>query len=126
MGRNEEDYWLDLDKQIRLNQNQVDDLRDALLIERLKLFTYFIAFIILLSVAALITSIIISPNSFEILNHYAALINIGAVFMLFGLFEVLSFFSISLSLILKMRRLINRQRLALKHAKFEISERRGV
>jgi hypothetical protein len=112
-------YYQELEIQKQINEEQLDKLEDLLFIQKLKAAFYLVVAILILALLVVIATILLSGNRFELADRYSTLINIGSVFLFFGLVETFLFFIASLSLTREIRRLIRRQESALREAKAE-------
>lgn len=117
----ERTYLSQLESQIEINREQLYELRSLLHVERLKTYLYLTFITVTVSlVGALTVGVFVGGVDYHS-DHLAALINIGAVFALFGLFEALSFLTNSFSLSTRLRRLVSRQLRALADATEELA-----
>lgn len=116
-------YFRELDVQIKLNENQLNQLRDLLFIERIRFLFYLIVGALVFAILCGIAFAVVTGNLFNLADRYSALINVGAVLLFFGLIQIFSYFILSLSLIREIRRLIKAQLMALEAAKTEVAAR---
>jgi hypothetical protein len=114
-------YYHELRVQMRINEEQLYKLEDLLFVQRIKAIFHLFMSVLIIALLIAIGIILLSPNRFELVDRYSTLVNIGAVFLFFGLVETFSFFLSSLSLIREIRQLIRRHASALKEAEAEFA-----
>lgn len=113
-------YFDELEFQVKINQEQLDELRDLLYIARLR-FIFFLTLFLIALIGLLIGAyLFVIGEFFYFFERHSTIINVSAVFLVFGLIEVFSYFSSSIVILRHIRRLIKRQIEALSAARIEL------
>jgi len=104
----------ELASQMEINEEQLEKLEDLLIVYRIRALFFFCIGAVMLIVLVLVAAMLLLDLRFDFAERYSTLVNIGAIFLFFGLIETFSFFASSFAVVREVRRLIRRQLEALE------------
>ena len=114
-------YFEQLEFQLEINRMQFEEVKSLLNAERLKIYAFLLFIFVVLGVIGFLLVADLSGRFAFAFTEYKTLLNIGAVFAVFGVFELLAKFGSTVDVLGKLSDLARKQQLAIRYAESELS-----